>query len=89
MLDLRRRGLPGLHRPGVIPPHLRCNPAHAQCSIDHARLVDEYREERYRQEVVRESECMDYAAEIAEYNETHDMITFKKWLVGSAGRNRV
>lgn len=71
----------------MLAKHLRCNPIHVQCSIDHARLVDEYRAERYRQEIVRENECSDYAEEIVEYNRTHDMITFKKWLIGSRGRN--
>ena len=70
----------------MIAEHLRCTPSHRSCSAYHASLVDGYREERYRQEMVREAECMDYETEIAEYNRTHDMITFKKWLIGSRYR---
>ncbi|AXQ61382.1 hypothetical protein SEA_MARIETTA_63 [Gordonia phage Marietta] len=69
----------------MIPRHQRCQPNHVQCSADHARLVSEYREERYRQEIEQEN-----AGHWS--REDHDrpaMITFKVWLIGSAGRNRV
>ncbi|WGH22071.1 hypothetical protein [Gordonia phage MerCougar] len=73
----------------MIPRHLRCNPDHMQCSADHARLVSEYRQERYRQEIERENECSDHVEEMREWAVRHNMITFKSWLVGSRGRNVV
>ncbi|AET09799.1 hypothetical protein [Gordonia phage GTE5] len=70
----------------MIERHLRCTPDHVQCSIHHARLVDEYRQERYRQEIEREEDgCSDYPEEMRKWAEEHDMITFKKWLIGSRG----
>ncbi|WGH20846.1 hypothetical protein QLT00_gp63 [Gordonia phage Commandaria] len=73
----------------MLAPHLRCTRSHVQCSPYHARLVDEYRSERYRQEMDRERVCSDYATEIDEYNRTHDMITFKQWLIGSRHRTEL
>lgn len=71
----------------MLAKHLRCNPIHVQYSSTTPSTFDEYRSERERQEIERENECSDYPAEIAAYNRTHDMITFKKWLIGSRGRN--
>ncbi|AKJ72394.1 hypothetical protein AU099_gp51 [Gordonia phage GTE8] len=73
----------------MLAPHLRCTASHVQCSVAHARQVDEYRAERYRQEIERENACSDHPEEIAAYNRTHDMITFKKWLVGSRGQRHL
>ncbi|ATS93145.1 hypothetical protein SEA_PATIO_64 [Gordonia phage Patio] len=71
----------------MIERHLRCTPDHVQCSAYHARLVDEYRQERYRQEI----EC-EYSVEVGgrmefrdSTNTPLDLITFKKWLIGSRG----
>ena len=69
----------------MIPRYMRCTPAHTSCSMHHSRLVDEYHAERYRQEMEREAVTGDYPEENREYNRTHDMIDFKKWLVGSTG----
>ena len=53
--------------------------------MHHSRLVDEYHAERYRQEMEREAVTGDHPEENREYNRNHDMIDFKKWLVGSTG----
>lgn len=50
---------------------------HALCR--HRRLVDEYRAERDRQEVVRETATGGYATELAEYP---PIVTFQQWLIG-------
>lgn len=62
----------------------RCKPYHRQCSRFHASLVQDYVQERQRQEMDLEERSMGYAAEAAILAEDNPLITFKDWLVQSA-----
>jgi hypothetical protein len=68
---------------------LRCSPRHRlHCSPGHARLVGDYRDARDARDMLRESgefmqmEDDDFAA-------AYPPVTFKAWLIGNAGRNRL
>jgi hypothetical protein len=55
-----------------------------QCSWSHVEQVAGYRDERQRQERQREDETLGYETELEEWNRTHQMITFKQWLIMGA-----
>ncbi|WIC89682.1 hypothetical protein SEA_APIARY_60 [Rhodococcus phage Apiary] len=65
----------------MIPENSRCVRHHRACSWHHTDQVTSYREERQRQERVREDETGMYPAEMEEWDRTHTMITFKQWLI--------
>ncbi|UJQ86412.1 hypothetical protein WOJTEK_83 [Gordonia phage Wojtek] len=58
---------------------LSCNGRHRQCSRHHADLVQTYRAERERQELVLEG--MEYQQ--SEDHQRPSLITFGEWLRGS------
>lgn len=59
-----------------------CAKGMARCRLgcQHRALVLDYRAERERQERTAEQQSCGYATELAEYLETHPLITFKDWL---------
>lgn len=72
----------------MIEPALRCVSYHRQCSVFHAELVDGYRLERHRQEVVMEEATGGYLAEERTYKEEHPLIDFRTWLVAGERMRR-
>ena len=63
-----------------------CTPRMTGCRVScrHWQLVDTYRAERERQLSAAEELALGYATELAEL--TPDLITFRKFLLGTAGR---
>lgn len=70
---------------------MACTSRHGRwCSPYHERLMGEYWPARQHDEALMEYETRMFKAEVEEHKQKHDMITFKKWLVGgrSAHLNR-
>lgn len=63
-----------------------CSPKHPSCPPDHFRLVEDYRAARLNDEYRRDVECGGTTEEWAAFTKT--MITFKRWLMSSAGRGQ-
>ena len=58
-----------------------CSPRHKSCSRSHAELVEAYRSERHRQEVLFEAETGGYSGDIEHAKaKGHTMIDFATWL---------
>lgn len=63
-----------------------CSPKHPSCPPDHFRLVEDYRAARLADELRRDVECGGTVEEWAAFTKT--MITFKRWLISTAGRGQ-
>ncbi len=61
-----------------------CSRKHPHCSPHHFQLVEAYRAARLNDEYRRDVECGGTTEEWAAFTST--MITFKRWLLSSAGR---
>ena len=51
----------------------------------HRQLVEDYRAAREREEAVRDEETIGHATENANYAREHGIVTFKRWLIDTAG----
>ena len=59
-----------------------CSPRHHSCSPTHAALVAGYRDERRRQEMLRDEITGMYTGDEKHYAATHEpLIDFKQWLI--------
>lgn len=60
-----------------------CRPGMRGCraSCGHRRIVEEYRDERIRQEDIAAEESYGYETELKEWLENHPLITFKEYLM--------
>lgn len=67
----------------------RCSPRHAKhCGPYHAALVGGYRDQRDARDMLREQgEAMQM--EDDDFDAAYPRVTFKEWLIGHAGSNRV
>jgi len=54
----------------------------------HRSSVESYHLTRWAQEQERDAVTLQYSTEEADYNRTHDMITYKRWLQSGAGFER-
>jgi hypothetical protein len=63
----------------VVP----CSPRHPHCTPGHRQLVEDYRAARLADELARDVEVGGTVEEWAVF--TSGMITFKRWLISSAG----
>lgn len=59
-----------------------CSSKHKSCSLAHSNLVSMYREERLRQESIREQYTFNYSSDTKFYAEKFgQLINFRDWLL--------